>query len=138
MDLPSDADPLPRSVKVAAAVLLLYGVAVVLNAVMMQSAGGWVAGRDFPRAVLRLLGTLLIAWGLLRRARWAWWLGVILAAFWLAAGAVAALVIERGDVYWLPPSGFQLFLVPSLLALGIVLALLISPSARKAFRRPAA
>jgi hypothetical protein len=79
----------------------------------------------------------LIAWGLLHRARWAWWLGLALATFWLAAGALAVLVLERGDVYWLPPSGFQIFLVVSLLSLGLAVALLLSPSARTMFRRPA-
>jgi hypothetical protein len=110
----------------------------VLNATVIQSAAGWAAPRDFPRAVVRLFGTGLIAWGLVHRARWAWWLGVILAAFWLAAGAAAVLVVERGDVYWLQPSGFQVFLMVSLLCLGLALALLLSPSARRVFRRPAA
>ena len=137
MGHPNTADALPKSVKLAAALFIVYGVAVVLNATAMQSAAGWVAARDFPGAVIRLLGTGLIAWGLLHRARWAWWLGLALAAFWLAAGALAVLVLERGDVYWLPPSGFQIFLVVSLLSLGLALALLLSPSARTMFRRPA-
>ena len=138
MGHPPGTDALPSSVKLAAALLVVYGAAVVLNATVIQSAGGWAAPHDFPRAVIRLLGTGLIAWGLVHRARWAWWLGVILAAFWLAAGAAAVLVVERGDVYWLQPSGFQVFLIVSLLCLGLVLALLLSPSARRVFRRPAA
>ena len=104
----------------------------------MQSEAGWVEAADFPRALVRLVGTLVIAWGLLHRARWAWWLGLGLAAFWLATGALAVLVLERGDVYWLPPSRFQIFLVVSLLCLGLALALLLSPPARAVFRRPAA
>jgi hypothetical protein len=47
-------------------------------------------------------------------------------------------VFERGDVHWLRPSGVQTFLVVSLLCLGLVVALLLSPSARTVFRRPAA
>jgi hypothetical protein len=137
MGHPNATDALPKSVKLAAALFIVYGVAVVLNATAMQSAAGWVAAGDFPRAVIRLLGTGLIAWGLLHRARWAWWLGLALATFWLAAGALAVLVLERGDVYWLPPSGFQIFLVVSLLSLGLAVALLLSPSARTMFRRPA-
>jgi hypothetical protein len=130
-------ETLPASVKLAAALFVAYGVAVVLNATVMQAAGGWGAARDFPRAILRLIGTGIIAWGLLRRARWAWWLGLVLAVFWLSAGALAVLVVERGDVYWLSPSGFQTFLVASLVCLGAAVALLISPSARAVFRRPA-
>jgi hypothetical protein len=129
---------LPLSVKLAAALFVLYGLAVVLNATAMQGAAGWAAPRDFPRAVVRLVGTGLIAWGLVQRARWAWWLGLVLALFWLAAGALAVLVLDRGDVYWLPPSGFQTFLVVSLISLGAAVAFLLSPSARAAFRRPAA
>jgi peptidoglycan/LPS O-acetylase OafA/YrhL len=138
MSQPNTADALPNSVKLAAALFVVYGVVVVLNATVMQSADAWVAARGLPRALLRLLGTGLVAWGLLHRARWAWWLGLVLAAFWLAAGALAVLVLEHGDVYRLPPSGFQVLLVVSLLCLGLALALLLSPSARTAFHRPSA
>ncbi len=128
-------EALPTSVKLAAALFVVYGLAVVLNAAVTQAAGEWGAARDFPRAILRLIGTGIIAWGLLRRARWAWWLGLVMAAFWLSAGALAVLVLERGDVYWLSPSGFQTVLVVSLVCLGSAVALIISPSARAVFRR---
>ena len=136
MDQPGPADPLPSNVKLAAALFVVYGVAVVLNAAGMQGTGSWVAPGDFPRALIRLVVTGVIAWGLLHRARWAWWLGLALAAAWLIVGALTALVVEHGDVYWLRPSGFQIFLVVSLLCLGLSLMLLLSPSARGAFRRP--
>ncbi len=132
------ARALPKTVKLAAALFVLYGVAVVINAVAVQGPAGWAGAWDFPRALLRLIGTGLIGWGLLRRARWAWWLGLILAVFWLVAGAMVVLVFERGDVYWLPPSGFQIFLTVSLGCLGGGVALLLSPSAREVFQRPAA
>ena len=135
---PSSSDALPNSVKLAAALFVVYGVAVVLNATAIQGATGWVGAADFPRAVVRLLGTGLIAWGLLQRARWAWWLGLVLAAVWLVAGALTVFVFERGDVHWLRPSGLQTFLIVSLLCLGLAVALLLSPSARAVFRRPAA
>ena len=138
MSHPRAPAPLPHSVKLAALLFVAYGVAVVFNATAMQSATNWIAAADFPRALIRLFGTVLIAWGLLHRARWAWWLGVGLAAVWLVAGALAVQVLERGDVYWLPPSGLQIFLVVSLLCLGLSLALLLSPSARAVFRRPGA
>jgi hypothetical protein len=131
------AGGLPRSVKLAAALFVLYGVAVVINAVAIQGAAGLAGALDLPRAILRLIGTALIGWGLLRRARWAWWLGLGLAVLWLVAGALAVLVLERGDVYWLPPSDFQLFLAASLVCLGGTVALLLSPSAREAFRAAA-
>jgi hypothetical protein len=132
------SEALPNSVKLAAALLVVYGVAVVLNATAIQGETGWVGAGDFPRALIRLFGTGLIGWGLLQRARWAWWLGLVLAVLWLIAGALAVLVLERGDVHWLRPSGLQIFLVISLLCLGLVVALLLSPSARAVFRRPTA
>ena len=135
---PGSSEVLPSSVRLAATLFVVYGVAVVLNATAVQGAAGWVAAADFPRAVIRLLGTGLIAWGLLQRARWAWWLGLVLAAVWLVAGALTVLVLEHGDVHWLRPSGFQVFLVVSLLCLGLAVALLLSPSARAVLRRPAA
>ncbi len=134
---PSSSEALPSSVKLAAALFVVYGVAVVLNATAIQGAAGWVAAADFPRALIRLLGTGLIAWGLLHRARWAWWLALVLAAVWLVAGALTVLVLEQGDVHWLRPSGFQTFLVVSLLCLGLAVALVHSPSGRAVLRRPA-
>jgi hypothetical protein len=138
MAQPKTPGLLPLSVKVAAALFVIYGVAVVLNATIMQRGGGWLAAQDVPRAIIRLFGAGLIAWGLLHRARWAWWLGLIVALLWLVAGVMTLLVLERGDVYWLPPSGFQALLVISFLSLGLAIALLLSPAARGAFRRPAA
>jgi hypothetical protein len=135
---PDTGEALPSTVKLAAALFVTYGVAVVLNATAAQGAANWVGAGDFPRALIRLFGTGLIGWGLLQRARWAWWLGLVLAAIWLVAGALAVLVLEHGDVHWLPPSGFQIFLIVSLLCLGLVVALLLSPSVRAVFRRPAA
>jgi len=138
MTRPNGTERLPTSVKLAAALFLLYGAAVLVNAVVMQRAGGWAAALDFPRAVFRLIASGLVAWGLLHRERWAWWLGVLLAVFWLAMGALAMAVLERGDIYWLRPSGFQLFLAVSLLSLFLALALLLAPSVRRVFHGPPA
>ena len=134
----NDNEPLPGSVKLAAGLFVAYGVGVLLNATAIQGAAGWAEAGGFPWALIRLLGTMSISWGLVLRARWAWWLGLVLAAVWLVAGALAVFVLENGDVHWLPPSGFQILLVTSLLCLGLVVALLLSPSARAVFRRPAA
>jgi hypothetical protein len=48
---------------------------------------------------------------------------------------MAVLVFEQGDIYWPAPSGFQLFLVGSLVCLGGALGFLLLPSARAALRR---
>jgi hypothetical protein len=125
----------PRSVSAAAAMFGVYGLAVLVNAATAQGGLGWSDAGDYGRALLRLAGCLLVAWGLLRGERWAWWLALALAILWLAAGTLAMAVLERGDVHWLRPSGSQLFLAAGLLSLGVAVALLLTPAARSVFRR---
>jgi hypothetical protein len=122
---------LPPAVRGAAALLLLYGIAALLNAWTMQAQAGW--GEPW-RALLRLFVSGFIAWGLLRRMGWSWWLGLLWSVFGLVLGASAMLVIDAGDVHWLPPSRDQLLLGVTLLSLGGAIALLLSSSARAAFR----
>ena len=125
----------PRPVRIAALLFVVYVVMVLGNALVLQSAGGWADAREFPRALLRLAGCAVIAWGLLRGHRWGWWMGVIFAGLWAALGGVALLVIARlGAWDKLPLSGFSaLFLVLSLLITGAALALLLQPASRDAF-----
>ena len=136
MNAPAILDEVPSTGKLAAAAFLVYGSSVVLNAFAYQVAAGWGWEnlRGLPWALVHLAAAGLIAWGLLRRARWAWWLGLGASLFGLAAGALVVLVVEHGDVYWLPPSRYQAFLVISFLCLGVAVAALVSPSARAAFR----
>ena len=129
---------LPATVRGAAGLLLLYGIAALLNAATMQAQAGWGEPWALARALLRFLIAGLIAWGLLRRLGWAWWLGLLWSVFGLAVGGSAVLVIEAGDVHWLQPSRGQLLLGVSLLCLGGAIALLLSSSARAAFRPGAA
>lgn len=129
---------LPATVRAAAGLLLLYGITALLNAVTMQAQAGWGEPWALGRALLRLLISGFIAWGLLRRMGWARWLGLLWSAFGLVVGALAVLVIEAGDVHWLPPSRGQLLLGVTLLSLGGAIALLLSSSARAALRPGAA
>jgi hypothetical protein len=133
-----DPTRLPGTVQAAAGLILLYGLVAVLNALTMQAQAGWGEPWALGRALLRLLVSGLIAWGLSRRARWAWWLGVGWSVFGLVLGASAMLVFERGDIHWLVPSRAQLPLGIMLLSLGGALTLLISPSARAIFTSRAA
>ncbi len=125
----------PLSLKLAALCFLLFAVAVLLNAAT-QSAAGWLVTRQIARAGFRVVGAGAVAWGLFRAARWAWVLGLVLGSFWLVAGLLTVIVLERHDLEWLRPSGFQVFLFTSLACLGLAIALLLSSSARQAVRRP--
>jgi hypothetical protein len=125
----------PRGIAVAAGLFVVYGVAVVVNTALTQGWTGWVEAGNLPRALLRLAGASLVAWGLLQGSVWAWWLGLALAILWLIGGLMPLLVTEGGDLRWLQPSGDQILLVISLLSLGLAVALLLTPSVRGFLRR---
>lgn len=125
----------PANISATAAMFAIYGAAVLLNAIRAQGELGWSDAGDYGRAILRLAGCALVAWGLLRGERWSWWLGLALAVVWLITGALTMVVLDRGDVHWLRPSGSQLFLAVGLLSLGVAVALLLTPSARTLLRR---
>jgi peptidoglycan/LPS O-acetylase OafA/YrhL len=125
----------PPSISAAAAMFAIYAAAVLLNAIRAHGELGWSDAGDYGRAILRLAGCALVAWGLLRGERWSWWLGLALAVVWLITGALTMVVVDRGDVHWLRPSGSQLFLAVGLLSLGVAVALLLTPSARSLLRR---
>jgi len=125
----------PLSLKLAGLCFVLFAIAVLLNSAT-QSAAGWMVTRQIARAGVRVVGAGAVAWGLFRGARWAWVLGLVLGSFWLVTGLLTVIVLERHDLEWLRPSSFQVFLFASLASLGLAVALLLSPSARQAFRRP--
>jgi len=119
-----------------------YGLAVLINATIDQNALGWenIEARGFPRAVIRFLGMSLIAWALLKGARWAWWLGVLLPGFFLVGGVVGLGLIFRfrdeAPEVWSAVA--TPLLVLSFVALAAAIVLLLLPSSRAAFRRVAA
>ncbi len=124
----------PPSVTGAALLFALSGIAAVVNAAVMQEWTDVEAG-SIPRALLRLAAAGLIAWGLFRRAVWAWWVALGLAILWLLAGLAPVMVMDRGDMHWLQPSRDQIFLAVSLVSLSLAILLLVTPSARAHLRR---
>jgi hypothetical protein len=85
---------IPRSLKAAALCFLLFAVAVLLNSAT-QSAAGWMVPRRILHSGFRVVGAGAVAWGLLRGARWAWVLGLLLGSFWLVTGLLTVLVLDR-------------------------------------------
>ena len=96
---PVAGSPVPHVVRRGAHYFLAYGVAVVISAAIQQSMGGWEQWQDFPRALLRLLGCAAIAWGLIRRSLWAWWLAVLVGSSWLILGALGVAGFTFGLLY---------------------------------------
>jgi hypothetical protein len=130
------ARAVPAAAKVAAALFLVFGLAAVVNAVGAESDVGWLGGRMLPRAMVRLLASVVVAWGLNRGARWAWWLGLVAGLIWFVMSAAAVVVLDHGDLHWLQPSSDQLFLAISLVSLGLALALLLSRDVRATVHEP--
>jgi hypothetical protein len=133
--MPADISERPAGATGAAALFLLYGVAMVVNAFVTRGWTGWVEAGSLPRALLRLAGAALVAWGLRQGASWAWWVGLALATLWLIGGLAPVLVSEGGDLQWLPPSRDQLFPVVSIVSLALAIVLLLTPSVRGYLRR---
>ena len=131
--------PLPRSVRVGAALVFAYGVAVVINAAIQQSLGGWEYWHEFTRALIRFSGCTLVAYGLTRLSLWAWWLVIIVGGSAVLLGVLGAVGFSIGSHY----SGEQLpvmFLVRSTAILGLLatgIVCLLRRSSREVFRVPA-
>ena len=125
----------PMTVRWAALALVAYACVVLVSATVLQAINDWQAVGD-PRAVVRGLGVALVAWGLLRRARWAWWLGVALALFWIVsgvAGLVMFLSIRTDEAEALLPPAFYPLLGVTITLLTVALVLLVLPRSRAAF-----
>lgn len=131
------AHTVPRAVKIAAWILAGHGAAILLYAVLLQRLPN--SQPDLSGAISRVLSMALVAWALLHRAQWAWWVSVVVAGLFLILclfALVAVAALAEGEREMLPPA-YALFLLLSALAFAAVVALLLVPSSRAAFRRPA-
>lgn len=132
--MPHPQPTLPKSVRLAALLLVAYAVLVVLNAVVTQSGAGWEESRDFPRALLRLAGCGLIAFGLLQARRWAWWLAVVLGAFWAVMALAGVAMVSAADAWDRMGATTPVLMLALAGLLAAAVALLLQPASREAFR----
>lgn len=128
--MPYPQPKLPNSVRLAALLLVAYGVFVVAT----QPGAGWQAPRDIPRALLRLGGCGVIAYELLQARRWAWWVAVVLGAFWavLALGTVA--MVSAAGAWDRMGASTPVLLLARAGLVAAAAALLLLPGSRAAFR----
>jgi hypothetical protein len=122
-------------VDLAAGLLVVYAVAVVLNALRVHGELG-SEGLGLARAAVRCAGVGLVAWGLWRRARWAWWIGVIMAGLLCLTGSLAIAILRVTPDTSAVNSSAALtpFLYIYVVLMGAVAVLLLLPSSRAAFR----
>ena len=123
---------MPGTVKLAAALLVTYGLAVTAQVVLVGLAVGQVDLASVVKEGARLVGALGLGWGLLRRSRLAWWISVAVTATFGFLGAVSFAALFG-------QAGASLTSVGGLLAIVIVVCLcgafvlLVLPHSRRAF-----
>jgi hypothetical protein len=121
-------------VKLAAFLIVLYGLAVLAQAALLRLSG-LLEERELLRAVSRCAGTVLLAWGLVNGRNWAWWLSVLgcgLAGLLGAVSLATLLGVVGADSL---PLGTVGLLSGCLMvgALGTSFLLLVLPHSRRAF-----
>ena len=124
-------------VRLAAALFAAYGLLLLANGVLYFSWSGDTS--EFPRLFVRVAGVVLIALGLWRSARWAWWFGVFAGAFLGAIGLVSLGLAASTSLFADRPYPIVDYAVITASAAALLSAfiLLLLPQSRAAFRRAA-
>jgi hypothetical protein len=136
----SASQKLPWTVWVAAAAISLYCTVVLIITTVQLTAIGWdkVKPEQVGGSLGRFLVMNIVAWGLSRRAHWAWWCGILVPGFYVLAGVGAFIVYLTLPADASHPPQRPLLVFPILVLLAAPVAMLLMPSSRSAFRRPTA
>jgi sulfite exporter TauE/SafE len=132
--MPSYATELPKPVRVAALLFVVYGVMVIANGLVQQSSPEWSRVHALPRLLLRVGSCGLIAYALMKRLRWGWWGAVVFGGIWAMMGAGVVLMIARAGAWDRLGLAMPLFMAGTAVVLGAAVALLLQPASRDAFR----
>jgi hypothetical protein len=120
---------LPMPVKVAAALLLVYAAIALLGPILLYQAGG----RLWLRVLVRVIGAVVMAWGLYQRARWAWWVAVVFSGLGALTGILGLAVTGRMGPLLMIPRATVLAPI-AVAALAGTLVLLVLRESRAAFQ----
>lgn len=133
---------LPWTVRAAAISLVTYSLVLLLHAALGEDIIGEdrIEPEGVPRAVIRVLTTSLIAGGLWKRARWGWWMGVLLPSLLVLMGVLTfpAYLRFRATAPDVPMPRPLPLVIMTFVAQTVSVVLLLTPTSRRAFRRPAA
>ena len=124
---------IPPTVRWAAGLAFADAAVVLAYATYGQVQSDWVNARDYASGLVRTIGFVVIGYGLLRRLKFAWWLGVAFSAYLLLGGVFALVVLYalRGSADRPPlPTLFVPVAVTSLAILAAFIALLAHPKSR--------
>ena len=133
---------LPWTVRAAAISLVTYSLVLLLHAALQQNSigGDHIQPEGVRRAVIRVLATSFIAWGLWKRARWAWWTGVLLPGLLVVMGlfTLPLHLTFRAIAPDVPMPRPLPLVIMTFGAQTVSVVLLLTATSRRAFRRPAA
>ena len=115
--------------------MLLYGCVVLVNGLLYLSWSGDTS--EVVRMLVRVFGTLLVAYGLWSSAKWGWWFGIVFSGILALAGIAALGVLLATDILDSRPYPTIdiVVLVISILSLSGALVCLLTGSARAGVRR---
>lgn len=121
-----------NTLKLAVILLATYGVLILVNAGFYASWSNDFS--EFHRVAIRILGVILIVFGLMKKANWAWWLAILGTGALVVLGGLASMMVLLNDVYIDRPYPRidMVFLFSSLSLLTLAFLVLLMPSARKA------
>lgn len=131
---------IPNTLKWAAWLAFAYAAVVIANATALQFLTDWVEARDYPRGLIRAGGFALIGYGLLRRARWAWWISIGLSSLLLLVGVVgmvAFFAVRTPEADTMLPPMFVPVAIVTIALLAAMVVLLAHPRSRAASRSAA-
>lgn len=122
------------TLRLAAAFLLIYALALAFNAALYISWSG--DSSELTRVLVRIAGVALVSAGLWQAKRWAWWIAVVAGGVLLALGVLGVITLVRAgiiDSRPYPVADYLFFAISLGTLLGSVLCLLL-PKSRGAIR----
>jgi hypothetical protein len=135
VNVSSSGHGVPWSVKCALGLLILYAIGAPLALLVFKNAAGF-EGPPSPFGILaRVLVIGAISLGLLRRAKWAWWISVVLGGIGVVIASFILIAFVTMDPRMKPanPLIFRPIVIMPTLCLVVAAALLVNPSSRLAF-----
>ena len=122
-------------VRMAALLLVDYGILLVLKSLGVQMSSDWLSP-GYTRSFTGLAVTAFLAWGLMRRSRWAWYLALAASALWIVDEGYGLLHLAWSGALVILPSTLYIGLgLLSMALLGGALAALLAPGTRAEFHR---
>ena len=115
--------------RIAATLVLLYGCVVFMNGLLYLSWSGDTS--ELIRMLVRVFGTVLVAYGLWSSARWGWWFGIFFSGILALAGIAGLVALFATDILDSRPHptiDIVVFVISIFLLCGAFVCLLTGPA----------